>query len=224
MSILSVRAIDVVAATLQRAYGRPEPVKAGSLLDVLIETVLSQNTSDRNSHAAFLSLRRRFNGWDAVLAAPARSVAAAIRAGGLANIKAARIGELLREFRRRSGRPSLDFIKRMEPEAAYQYLLSLKGVGPKTAACTLLFGLGVPVFPVDTHIFRIARRLGWARPRDDRASFQERIRHIVPDPLVYPLHINLIAHGRAVCHPAAPDCQRCCIHNHCQWYQRRSHR
>jgi endonuclease-3 len=102
--------------------------------------------------------------------------------------------------------------------------MSLKGVGPKTAACTLLFGQGIPIFPVDTHIFRISRRLGWALPGDDRASFQERVRHLVPDGLVYPLHINLIRHGREVCHPTAPECHRCCIRTHCQWYQRRSHR
>ena len=224
MSVLSRQAITTVASLLQNEYGRPQLSRSRALLDVLIETVLSQNTSDSNSHRAYLSLRRRYPHWVDVVRAPTKSVAAAIKAGGLANIKARRIRELLREFKRSSGDPGLAFLKRMAPGEAYQYLLSLKGVGPKTAACTLLFGLGIPVFPVDTHIFRIARRLGWTRSGDDRASFQELVRHIVPDDLVYPLHINLIRHGREVCHPGVPACQRCCIHKHCQWYRRRSDR
>lgn len=221
MGALSQHEVGVVEGLLQRRYGRPRPARVRPLLDVLIETVLSQNTSDRNSHRAYANLRRRFSRWEGVLRSPVDQVAGAIKAGGLANIKAQRIKDLVAEFTRRNGRPGSGFLSRMAPEDAYRYLMSLKGVGPKTAACTLLFARGTPIFPVDTHIFRISRRLGWAWPRDGRASFQERIRQIVPGELVLPLHLNMIAHGRAVCHPGRPDCPACPLQRHCNWHQRR---
>lgn len=221
MSTPSRDTISEVAAALASRYGRPRRARRRPLLDVLVETVLSQNTSDRNSHRAYLALRRRFPRWDLAMNAPVRSVAAAISSGGLANIKAARIKALLSEFARRFGRPTLAPLRRMAGEDAYRYLLALAGVGPKTAACTLLFGQGTPIFPVDTHIDRISRRLGWAEPGETPAAFQERFRHLVPDRLVHSLHINLIAHGRAVCHPARPACPDCPIQRQCTWHHRK---
>ncbi len=217
MTAPAVRRIEAVAKTLLSTYGSPPAAERRPLLDVLIETVLSQNTSDRNSHRAYRALRSRFPRWELVFTSPRRSVAAAIASGGLANIKAARIKALLSGFRRRFGRPTLEPLRHLPAEDAYRYLLSLAGVGPKTAACTLLFGRGTPIFPVDTHIARISQRLGWAEPGETPAAFQERFRRLVPDRLVYSLHINLIAHGRAVCHPRGPACPGCCIRRYCQW-------
>ncbi|MCU0605897.1 MAG: endonuclease III [Candidatus Edwardsbacteria bacterium] len=218
MSRPSRGTISAAAAALARRYGRPRRARRRPLLDVLVETVLSQNTNDRNSHRAYLALRRRFPRWDLVMDAPVRAVAAPIASGGLANIKAVRIKALLSEFARRFGRPTLEPLRRLPAEDAYRYLLSLAGVGPKTAACTLLFGQGTPIFPVDTHIARISQRLGWARPGETPAAFQERFRRLVPDRLVLSLHLNLIAHGRAVCHPGRPACPACPIQRHCTWH------
>lgn len=215
------RAVRSVAAILRKRYGRPHPGRRRPLVDILIETVLSQNTSDANSHRAWLSLKRAFPRWVQVRTAPTASVARAIRTGGLANIKARRIKLLLAAIANEVGRPDLSFLPTMGREEAYQYLLSLDGVGPKTAACTLLFGAGIPVFPVDTHIIRISKRLGWAHPAADPARFQDRFRRIVPDSLVHSLHITMIRHGREACHPRNPSCPVCCIKHHCQWHNRR---
>jgi endonuclease III len=221
MSLPAAANIAAVDAALRKRYGRPDPGRRRPAVDVLIETVLSQNTSDTNSHRAFLGLKRGFPRWERVMSAPAARVARAIRTGGLANIKARRIKRLLAAVANAGGKPDLSFLKGMGREQAYQHLLRLDGVGPKTAACTLLFGAGIPVFPVDTHIIRIAKRLGWAGAADGPARFQERFRMTVPDPIVHSLHINLIEHGRAACHPRTPRCPDCCIQRYCKWYNRR---
>jgi endonuclease-3 len=184
-------------------------------LDVLIETILSQNTSDANSLRAYASLRRAFPSWASLADSKIHKVAEAIMQGGLANIKSKRILGVVRDLRRVRGRPTLEHLRHMEPEAAYRELKEIDGVGPKTAACTLLFGAGLPIFPVDTHIYRVCGRLGWVRPREGREGFQERFRRQVPDDLVYPLHLNLIEHGRRACHARKPGCPTCCIKKIC---------
>jgi len=207
-----------IAATVQkleRCYGSPRQGRGEPLLDVLIRTILSQNTTDANSLKAYANLKQRFPSWGLLAAAVQTAVTLAIKAGGLAGIKSERIISLVRHLQKSRGRASLEFLRRMPAEKAYRQLLSIKGVGPKTAACTLLFGAGIPIFPVDTHIYRVSGRLGWARPREDREKFQERIRHLVPDQLVYPLHLNLIEHGRRICRPRRPQCGKCCLGKIC---------
>ena len=183
----------------------------GEPLDSLIGTILSQNTSDVNSGRAFVSLKRRFGTWERILLATPRRIAGAIRQGGLAGIKSRRIKAILSEIKKSHGRLDLGFLKRMPMREGYDYLRSFKGVGPKTAACVLLFACRKPVFPVDTHILRIAKRLGWARPKESAGAFQERMRGRIPRGWVYSLHINLIAHGRAVCRPRRPKCGECVL-------------
>jgi endonuclease-3 len=185
------------------------------LLDVLIQTILSQNTSDVNSLRAYAGLRKAFPSWSALAEVDVGKVAVAIRPGGLANIKSRRIVQILRDLKKAYGRPTLEHLRRMKPEAAYAALKDMAGVGPKTAACTLLFGAGIPIFPVDTHIHRVCRRLGWAGPRETREKFQERIRRLVPGKKVYPLHLNLIEHGRRVCRAGKPACPTCCLKTIC---------
>jgi endonuclease-3 len=189
-------------------------------MDVLVETILSQNTSDSNSRRAFLSLKKKYPRWDAVAGADIKSIALAIRSGGLANIKSRRIKELISFIVGKRGHAGLEFLKKMPREEAYQYLLAIKGVGPKTAACTLLFGAGIPVYPVDTHIYRISCRLGWVKRKEDRESFQERFRKLVPDKMAYSLHLNLIEHGRRICHPRKPECPGCCLIKVCNWKEK----
>ncbi|NLG79617.1 MAG: endonuclease III [Firmicutes bacterium] len=203
-----------IAALLEEMYGVP-PVRREEPLDVLISTVLSQNTSDVNSVRAFRRLRERFPTWDDVRTADVRKVADAIRSGGLADIKAARIQRILNRLHRERGSASLDFLAHLDARAAREYLMSLDGVGPKTAACTLLFGCGMPVFPVDTHVLRVARRLGLISGRCGAEGAHEVMASVVPSELVYSLHVNTIAHGRRRCRPRKPRCDGCLLAPEC---------
>ena len=198
-------------------YGRPRWHSHGSPLDELIATVLSQNTSDINSARAFSSLRSRFPSWEDVVSAHTADVADAIRSGGLADLKASRIQDILRAVAVETGQMSLDWLGSRSLGEARAWLTALTGVGPKTAACVLLFSLGLPVMPVDTHVLRVSRRLGLI-PNDlnvERA-------HAALDQLIgsdrdatYVLHLNLIEHGRSTCTARHPACRRCNLSDFC---------
>lgn len=212
--------IAEITRWLEEAYGVPEVRGSSEPLDELIETVLSQNTSDVNSSRAMAELVRRFPTWEQVLRAPTSAVARAIRIGGLANIKAPRIKKILAHIRKRHGKLSLKFLRRMTPEEARSYLESLDGVGPKTAACVLLFSCRMPVFPVDTHIKRIGARLGWFSSRASDRLAHRIMQQMVPPEKMLSLHVNLIRHGRAVCRPQRPRCDVCVISNCCNYYRK----
>jgi endonuclease-3 len=146
---------------LEPLYGRPENTPSRDPLSELVLTILSQNTSDRNSGKAFVQLLSTFKNWGTIAAAPEAEVVEAIRGGGLAQQKAPRIKSALRGVAERTGGDfHLDFLEEMELEEARDWLRSLPGVGPKTAACVLLFALGLPAMPVDTHVERVSKRLG----------------------------------------------------------------
>ena len=204
-----------IERTLRRRYGVPNLGRPDPPLDALIETVLSQHTTDRNSSRAFAELRRRFPRWETAASAPEAAIAAAIRSAGLARTKAPRIRLILRRVREDSGRFSLAGLARMDNAEAMAYLQSLPGVGPKTAACTLLFSLRREVFPVDTHIHRLARRLGLVPPSAGAAKTQELMAPLVPRGRALALHVNLIRHGRRICTAAAPRCTACLLARDC---------
>jgi endonuclease III len=200
---------------LSALYGAPKRARSGTALDELVLTVLSQNTNDRNSSEGFRRLKAAFPNWAAVEKAPARRVAAAIRVSGLSNIKSVRIQEILRRIREEHGGYSLEFLKNMDPATANDYLLSIPGVGPKTAACVLLFSFGKPIFPVDTHIHRVTQRLGIIGPKVNAEEAHRQLQAEVPAELVYPLHLLLIRHGRETCHARNPDCPHCVLLSIC---------
>jgi len=183
-----------------------------------VETILSQNTTDKNSHSAYLSLRRRFPAWSAVMQAPVRSIADCIRQGGLANIKAPRIKNVLKIIRKREGRLSLARLSRMSTGEATNYLTSLPGVGIKTANCVLLFSLRRPVMPVDTHVDRVTRRLGWIDRRTSVEDAGARIQPFVPPRLMLAVHVYLVWHGRRTCKAGRPLCSECVIRRGCRFY------
>ena len=203
---------------LGSVHGLPKWRRAGPALDVLIHTILSQNTNDRNSGEGFRRLKAAFPDWAAVEKAHWRTVAAAIRVSGLANVKSRRIKDILGRVRaEQDGKHSLEFLKRRGPDAAKEYLLNIPGVGPKTAACVLLFSFGMPVFPVDTHIHRVSTRLGLLPARTSAAAAHDALQALVPADLVYPLHLLIIRHGRETCHARKPECAQCVLLSLCPY-------
>ena len=158
-----------ICRRLRKAYGRVEPPEQWPVLDELIATVLSQNTSDANSGPAYDELRRGFRDWDAVRRAPPAQIAKVIRRAGLANQKAPRIKAILQRIYEERGELSLEFLHDLPATDAEVYLVSFPGVGPKTAACVLLFACRKPVLPVDTHVHRLAQRIGLIGARTDAA-------------------------------------------------------
>jgi endonuclease-3 len=188
-------------------------------LSVLISAILSQNTSDVNRDRAWRRLKERFPTWESVLAADAAYLAEAIRPGGLADIKAPRIQEALRAIKRERGELTLDFLAEMKVDEAKRWLTSLNGVGPKTAAIVLLFSLGKPAFPVDTHVHRVSRRLGLIGPRTSRERAHEVLEALLPPEIYYTFHLNLIAHGREICKSQKPRCDTCVLRERCDYYQ-----
>jgi endonuclease-3 len=207
-----------IASLLRRSYGsRPPQRRWDNPLDAVIHTLLSQNTTAANCEAAHGGLRRRFRSWEAVWEAPLKDLIAAIRPGGLANIKAVHIKGLLEEIWRRQRHFDLSFLRDLSDEEVRSYLARFKGIGPKTVACVLLFGLGRPAFPVDTHVFRVCRRLGLL----DRHGTPEKAQAFL-EPLVrprdrYALHVLLVDHGREVCTARHPACGECVLASLCAY-------
>ena len=209
------RRVRTILARLQKRYGELVPPRAVDPVDELILTVLSQHTSDLNAERAFTSLRAAFPTWDGVAEAPTSAVADAIRSGGLADTKAPRIQTVLEEVRLREGRFDLSRLRTMSDDEVRSYLTSLPGIGPKTAAVVLSFALGRDAIPVDTHVHRVATRLGLV-PAKVSAERADRLLHdLVPDGLRTPLHVALIRLGREICKAPTPRCRQCPLKDLC---------
>jgi endonuclease-3 len=210
--------LPMIAARLQKCYGPCAPSPRGeNPLHVLIRTLLSQNTTAANSARAYASLRRRFPAWADVRRASVREVAAALRPGGLADIKAVWIKAILEEIWEQQGHFNLSFLRDLSDAEASAYLGRFRGIGSKTVACVLLFGLGRSAFPVDTHVFRVCRRLGLLDGVRTPERAQALLTDRVPAEACHALHLHLVEHGRRVCTARRPDCDACvlarlCVH------------
>jgi endonuclease III len=216
----AAKPIHYIVQNLERAYGVPvnkwthwEP------LDMLVATILSQATSDVNSERTFDALKRRFPTWDAVLRARESTLADTIRAGGLANQKARVIRDVLRQLKERTGALTLESLRAAPVEESAAFLSSFRGVGPKTVACTLLFACGSEVFPLDTHIFRVLRRVGLVPRKCSDARAHQIMNALVPAGKFYSFHVNLIRHGRRLCRPRDPLCADCPVVEYCDYGQ-----
>ncbi len=218
---VAARRAERVHAALLKEYGQPVWRREMPALDELVSTILSQNTSDINRDRGFEALRARLPTWEAVRDAPEAEVIDAIRPAGLANQKGPRIQQVLRAITQERGALDLEFLRDMPVDEARVWLTQFKGVGPKTAAIVLLFSLGLPAFPVDTHVHRVTGRLG-LRPEklsaDDSHAYFE---GLLPPETYYAAHLNLIRHGREVCHARRPECERCVLKSMCAFYKRR---
>ena len=221
-AVVEEKPVRYIVQNLERAYGVPvNKWTDWDVLDMLVAVILSQATSDANSDRTYDALKRRFPTWDSVLRAPAAELADTIRLGGLANQKAAVIRDLLRQIKERHGSFDLSFLRGQPAGEALGYLAGFRGVGPKTAACTLLFACGLELFPLDTHIFRVLRRVGLI-PAKCSDEFAHRVMtRVVPAGKFYSFHVNLIRHGRKLCRPREPLCERCPVVEYCDFGQAR---
>jgi endonuclease-3 len=207
-----------IAKVLEHHLGIPERRKSPSdPLDMLVATILSQNTNDRNSHRAYTELRRRFPTWEHVATATPAALRSAIRTGGMAHQKSVRILETLEAVRHKYGKYDLSPIRRKTSEIIMRELTALKGVGTKTAACVLLFSLGRDVFPVDTHVHRLCTRLGLASGSRSPDETFALMRNLVPPGKSHSLHTNLIRFGRTVCRSSNPRCDICPLFRQCTY-------
>jgi endonuclease-3 len=208
--------VTAIGRRLGKVYGPVEPPEQCPVLDELIATVLSQNTSDRNSGPAYDELRRRFRDWDEVRRAPPTRIAKAIRQAGLANQKAPRIKAILQRVLDERGELSLEFLHDLPTREAAEYLAGFPGVGPKTVACVLLFACRKPILPVDTHVHRLAQRIGLIGTRTSAVRAHEELARMVPPAEVLQFHIQLIRHGRTACTARKPQCRNCPLLDLCR--------
>jgi endonuclease-3 len=200
---------------LEKRYGIPQRKWRVDPLDVLVQTILSQNTNDRNRDRAYQKLKTQFPYWEDVLKVKAGAVIEAIQPGGLAEQKAKRIREILQWIKKSEGRLSLAFLKKMESEEIKKKIGALKGIGPKTLHCLLLFGLGREAFPVDTHILRVGKRLGFIPDRMDAEKAHPWMAPLIPKGKSLSLHLNLIRFGREICRAKNPRCDICFLSKEC---------
>ncbi len=214
--------ISEVLSRLFDHYGRPSHPGPDNLLGTLVRTILSQNTTRQNTDRAFAQLLDQYGAdWDRIRRAPTQEIANTIEVAGLAGQKAPRIQQVLHYLHGEREDYSLAFLRQWEVDRAREYLVGFKGVGPKTAAFTLMNAAGMPLFPMDTHIFRICERLGWLDESPSSDQAHSKMRGAIPDDQHYPAHVVMVRHGREVCHARGPDCNSCPLVDICQHGQER---
>jgi endonuclease-3 len=194
------------------AHGKEEPI------DLVVSTILSQNTSDKNSFRAFAELKKNYRDWYCLLGEDEEKIAGIIRKGGLPNVKAARIKRTLLKIFEERGELNIDFLRGKDVYSGMEWLQKLPGVGPKTAAVILNFGFGKNVIPVDTHVQRVSERLGIV-PKTSAQKVQAILNKDVPGELAYALHVLFIQHGREICKAKNPRCGICPLKNHCEYFK-----
>jgi len=207
--------IEVILSALEMQYGKPAFYPSGDPFAELIRTILSQNTSDMNSRPAFTALSTRFKSWDYLIKIDTAELAMIIKQSGLGKVKARRIQQALSAILQKRNNLSLDFLSDMPSDEAREWLKDLPGVGEKTASCVLLFAFGKPVLPVDTHVYRLSKRLELldSTVRPEQAS--KLLESIIPSEKVYEFHVLLITHGRKICKARRPLCQACVLRSLC---------
>jgi endonuclease III len=222
----SRRRVRAIRDRLRLVYGVPLAKPHGHPIAELVLTVLSQSTNDRNRDVAYLALREQFPTWEDVRDAPVDEVEEAIRPGGISKVKSARIKSILQAITEtapaRAKSPdvraeplSLDWLPSLPVPEAQAYLTSLPGVGRKTAACVLLFALGMRDVPVDTHVSRVGTRLGLFRPGAPFEEMHDTMLEITPPGEELELHLNLLRHGRRTCYARRPACGECALQRMC---------
>jgi endonuclease III len=209
---------QAVYRRLEEAFGLPAWGDPAPPLDELVNTILSQNTNDRNRDLAYNNLTAHFPNWEAVRDADAQEVIDCIRPAGLANQKGPRIQAVLQQISEERGELNLDFLYDLTPEEAFEWLRRFKGVGPKTASIVMQFSLNKPAFPVDTHVYRVSGRIGLRPERMSVEQTHEWLARLFRPDQYGPGHINLIRLGRKICHARKPECPICPVKELCNYY------
>jgi endonuclease-3 len=218
-NILLKSKAQAVHQRLLEVYGQPQWRSHLDPISQVVSTIISQNTSDVNRDKAFERLRVRFASWEVLRDAPVEAIEEAIRPAGLARQKAPRIKGALQFITQERGELSLDFLKDLSVDEAKAWLTQVKGIGPKTAAIILLFSLGMPAFPVDTHVHRVTQRLGLIGPKVSAEQAHAILEDLLPADIYYSFHLNIIRHGREICHARNPKCEICPLQTLCDYYQ-----
>jgi endonuclease-3 len=207
-----------ICNVLIRYYGREVSARKLPPLDELVMTILSQHTNDVNMFRSYESLKERYSTWEEVIGAPQEEVAMFIRSSGMYNLKAQRIQAALKGIKERVGKLDLSHLETMDLQEAKKWLTSLHGVGPKTAAIVLLFSFGRPVLPVDTHVWRVTKRLGLIGQKVSRERAHVLLEELMPESCIPSLNKNLVRHGREVCKAQNPQCDECFLSHLCNYY------
>jgi endonuclease-3 len=215
------RKILCVLRGLVRMYGDRNWAPAGPGLDTLVEAMLSQNTNWANAERGYKQLRRSFRTWNQVLAAPVQDVQRCITICGLARMRARRLQTLLSRIREERGKLSIDFLRDHDPRSGFDWLTRFHGIGPKTAAVTLLFAFDQPVLPVDNGILRVLRRVRLIRPKARDAEAERVLSPAIPRGRHYAMHVLLFTHAKQRCRPKNPKCDECKLLELCPFGKRR---
>ncbi len=204
-----------ITQLLENAFGEPQWQGRGKPLNSLVKTILSQSTNDRNRDVAYKRLRERFPEWEMVMSAPQAEIAEAIRPAGLSNQKSVRIKEILAWIKQTYNTFDLSFMCDMDPAEVTRTFLRLKGIGIKTISVVLMFSCGHDIFPVDTHVHRICRRLGLVPDKASAEKTHWSMQPIVPAGKGYSLHMNFLRLGRTICRAQKPNCPECPLRSLC---------
>lgn len=212
------RRVEKVTKILEENFGIPKRKDISDPLSSLILTILSQSTNDRNRDTAYKRLREKFPTWESVMNGDVSEIAEAIRPGGLANQKSQRIKDILSWIHQEYGKLNLDFLCEMKPEEILDTFTRLKGVGVKTISVVMMFSCGIDIFPVDTHVHRICRRLGLVPERASAEKTFWEMQPLVPKGKSYSLHMNLLKLGRTICLARKPKCEKCPVQGECDFF------
>lgn len=214
--MISKRIIDIIYLFEQHYKDKNNKKKPSDILDTLIATKLSQNTTDKTSSIAFANLKREFKSWDEIIDAPVGKIKKLIKVCGLADSKSNDLKAMIKQIKDERGKVSLDYLKKMQDDEVYAELTRFKGIGVKTASCVLVFSLGREVFPVDTHIHRVLNRLGIVKTKSAEETF-ESAKRIIPGNKKYFLHRAIIMFGRNICRANNPFCGSCFLFKYCSY-------
>lgn len=217
--------LKIIINKLDEYFGKPFDYKSNpsSVLDVLIATKLSQNTTDKSSFKAFTNLKKKFKSWNKVAGAELSEIKDCIRVCGLANTKAGNIKTMLLRMKKNYGKLDLSFISEYDNDKIYEEFLQYDGIGIKTISCVLIFALGREAFPVDTHVHRVLNRLGIVNTNSPVKTF-EQVTRMIPEGRMYELHSNMIKFGRNICKAKIPLCSICFLYNLCEFTEKKIYR
>jgi len=219
IGIRSPGQIRELVERLEKELGRPRRISRFDPMEELVSCILSQHTTDASSFPAFTKLRETYKDWAAIAEAEPSEVAKVIARAGLANQKSKSIIGCLKEIKELTGDYSLEILRNMPTLEAREWLMKLPGVGPKTASIVLCFSFGRETIPVDTHVFRVAKRIGILPDESDEKKAHDILLDLVPHDLAFRFHVALIQHGRLVCRAPTPNCGECSVSDRCRWFK-----